>query len=48
MSELSVKQAPGVVIRRQDAAREHQRDVTNLGFVAFRPQESRTGCPSFP
>ena len=37
-----------IPIRRQDAAREHQRDVTNLGFVASRPQESRTGCPSFP
>ena len=34
--------------RRQDAANEHQQNVTNLGFVAFCPKESRARCPSFP
>ncbi len=34
--------------RRQDAANELQQNVTNLGFVAFCPKESRARCPSFP
>jgi hypothetical protein len=33
---------------RQEAANEHQRMVTNLGFVAVRPKERRAGCPCFP
>ena len=39
---------PARSTRRQDAAHEHQQAATNLGFVASCPQESRTGCPSFP
>ena len=37
--ELSVKLATPSASRRQDAANEHQRNVTNLGFVAFRPRK---------
>jgi hypothetical protein len=34
--------------RKAAAANEHQRTVTNLGFVAVRPKESRAECPVFP
>jgi len=34
--------------RRQDAANEHQQNVTNLGFVAFSLKEMPTGCRHFP
>jgi hypothetical protein len=34
--------------RRQEAAKEHQRNTANLGFAFFRPKERRAGCPCFP
>jgi hypothetical protein len=48
MPELSVKLVSLTASRRHDVANEHQQNVTNLGFVAFCPKESRAGCPSFP
>ncbi len=53
MPELSVKPAspsfpcskPPTATRRQDVANELQQNVTNLGFVAFCPKESRARMP---
>jgi len=36
---------PTTATRRQDAANQHQQNVTNLGFVAFCPKESRARTP---